>query len=290
MDKASIIIPVYNEKDGIAHVIATLQSIKRKYSDSWEIIIIDDGSIDGTTDIVNNIPDIVVVRHPVNRGYGAAIKTGIKHSQFDTIIVMDADRTYQANDIPKLLKQFSDSNSEMVVGARAGNSSGIPIIRKPAKWILGKLANYLTQVKIPDINSGLRVMKKEIVMKFFHLLPDGFSFTTTITLAMLTNNYMVDYVPIDYKSRSGRSKIRPIRDTLHFVQLIIRTVLYFDPLKVFLPVSAFFFIASICVLVTSYLFTPQVMDITSIILFISGIQILAIGMLADLIDKRNSRD
>jgi len=159
--------------------------------------------------------------------------------------------------------------------------------RRPAKWMLNKLANYLTGTKIPDLNSGLRVMKKDIVMNYVHLLPDGFSFTTTITLAMLTNNYRVEFVPIEYKIRSGKSKIRPIRDTMNFIQLIIRTVLYFDPLKIFLPISAFFFISSIAVLALSYLFTPKIMDITTVILFISGVQILAIGMIADLIDKRN---
>lgn len=130
-------------------------------------------------------------------------------------------------------------------------------------------------------------MKKDIVMKFCHLLPDGFSFTTTITLAMLTNDYAVEFIPIEYHLRLGRSKIRPVRDTLNFIQLIIRTVLYFDPLKIFLPISAFFFASSIAVLVLSYLFTPKVMDITTVILFISGVQILAIGMIADLIDKRS---
>lgn len=281
----SIIIPAYNEREGISHVIESLQVLRERHGYRWEIIVVDDGSTDGTPDIVKKIQDVVLVSHSLNRGYGAAIKTGICHAKYDTLIISDADGTYSVNDISRLLAQLS--TSEMVVGDRGSYKSNIPLVRRPAKWMINKLANYLTGTKILDLNSGLRAMKKDVVMKFSHLLPDGFSFTTTITLAMLTNNYGVKFIPIEYKKRSGKSKIRPIRDTLNFVQLIIRTVLYFDPLKIFLPISMFFFIASVAVLILSYLFTQKVMDITTVILFISGVQILAIGMIADLIDKRS---
>ena len=140
-------------------------------------------------------------------------------------------------------------------------------------------------MKIPDLNSGLRVMNKHVLIKFMKILPDGFSFTTTISLAMLTNDYQVKYIPIDYYERGGRSKIRPIRDTLNFFQLIIRTVIYFDPLKIFLPMSIFLFFIGF-ILLLYRIFIAQVFITTIIILFIASFQILAIGMLADLIDKR----
>ena len=285
MEEVSIIIPAYNEREGIVRVIESLRLLKERYGTRWEIIVVDDGSTDGTPEMVKEFEDVILIQHPLNRGYGAAIKTGIRHAKYNTLVISDADGTYPINDIPKLTMQLP--KSDMVVGARHINSSNIPLSRRPAKWMLNKLANYLTGIKIPDLNSGLRVMKKDIILKYLHLLPDGFSFTTTITLAMLTNNYDVEFVPIEYKIRSGKSKIRPIRDTMNFIQLILRTVLYFDPLKIFLPISVLFFISSIAVLVLSYLFTPKVMDITTVILFISGVQILAIGMIADLIDKRN---
>lgn len=285
IEEASIIIPAYNEKEGIFQVIESLRSLKKRCGNHWEIIVVDDGSTDGTSEMIRDIQDIVLIRHPFNRGYGAAIKTGIRHARYNTLVISDADGTYSIEDIPRLLALLP--KSEMVVGARKNKDTNIPYVRRPAKWILNKLANFLSGTKIPDLNSGLRAMKKDIVMKFCHLLPDGFSFTTTITLAMLTNDYAVEFIPIDYHLRLGRSKIRPVRDTLNFIQLIIRTVLYFDPLKIFLPISAFFFASSIAVLVLSYLFTPKVMDITTVILFISGVQILAIGMIADLIDKRS---
>ena len=285
MEEVSIIIPAYNEKEGITHVIESLRLLKEKHGPRWEIIVVDDGSTDGTSEMVKVFGDVVLIQHPLNRGYGASIKTGVRHAKYNTLVISDAEGTYPVKEIPKTITQLP--KSDMVVGARHINSSNIPLSRRPAKWMLNKLANYLTGIKIPDLNSGLRVMKKDIILKYLHLLPDGFSFTTTITLAMLTNNYLVEFIPIEYKIRSGKSKIRPIRDTMNFIQLIIRTVLYFDPLKIFLPISAFFFVSSIVVLVLSYLFTPKIMDITTVILFISGVQILAIGMIADLIDKRN---
>lgn len=285
IEEATIIIPAYNEREGISQVIESLQSLKKRHGNRWEIIMVDDGSTDGTSEMIRNTPDVVLIQHPFNRGYGAALKSGIRHARYNTLVISDADGTYPIQDIPRLLTPLL--KSDMVVGARGNNDANIPFVRRPAKWILNKLANYLTGMKIPDLNSGLRAMKKDVVMKFVHLLPDGFSFTTTITLAMLTNDYTVEFIPIEYHMRSGQSKIRPFRDTLNFLQLIIRTVLYFDPLKIFLPISAFFFISSIAVLVLSYFFTPKVMDITTVILFISGVQILAIGMIADLIDKRS---
>jgi hypothetical protein len=130
-------------------------------------------------------------------------------------------------------------------------------------------------------------MSKRIVQRFFNLLPDGFSLTTTITLAMLTNGHKVMFYPIDYRKRGGSSKIRPIRDTLNFFQLIIRTIMYFEPLKIFFPFSLMLLLASVLVLVLSYLFSRQVMDITTIILFVGSVHMLAIGMIADLIVKRD---
>jgi len=136
----------------------------------------------------------------------------------------------------------------MVVGARTGNKVHIPLIRKPAKWLIGKLANFLTEVKIPDLNSDLRMMRKEMVLKYMNILPSGFSFTLTITMAALTNDYRVKYIPIDYLKRVGSSKISPIKDTLNFLTLLVRTSLYFNPMKIFMLFSLILFLLAFALL------------------------------------------
>ncbi|MCP6718256.1 MAG: glycosyltransferase family 2 protein [Patescibacteria group bacterium] len=278
--KTSIIIPAYNEEKGIEKVIA---NVKKHLNQECEIIVVNDGSTDRTKNILEQMPSIKVINHLENRGYGAALKSGIQKARGGYVLIIDADGTYPTESISDLLNQ--KERYDMVVGARINPQSQIPLARKPVKWLLTQLANYLTGTKIPDLNSGLRIIKGDVLNQFIHLLPDGFSFTTTITLALLTNNYQVKYFPINYYKRKGESKIKPIRDTLNFLQLIIRTILYFNPLKVFIPISLILFLLSLGVLVYSYFFTPQIMDITIVIFFISAIQILAIGMIADLIVK-----
>ena len=179
------------------------------------------------------------------------------------------------------------SKSDMLVGARVGANVKIPLIRKPAKKALNELANYLSQTQIPDLNSGFRVMKKDVVKRFLHLLPDSFSFTTTITLAMLSDGFKVKYTPIDYFHRQGNSKIKPIQDTVRFTQLVIRTVMYFNPLRVFVPLSLTLFLASLITLLFR-LFSGGGLLAASLILFVSAIQVLTTGMLADLIVKTNA--
>ena len=278
--KTSIIVPVYNEEDSIEKVIVGLRIY---LNHECEIIVVNDGSNDRSQELLEKIPDIKVVHHQENRGYGAALKSGIREAQGEYILIIDADGTYPPESIAELISQ--KEHYQMVVGARINPQSQIPALRKPAKWLLNQLANYLTGTKIPDLNSGLRIIKKDVLNQFIYLLPDGFSFTTTITLALLTNGYQVKYVPIDYYKRKGKSKIRPARDTLNFLQLIIRTVLYFNPLKIFIPTSFLLFLLSLGILIYGYFFAPKIMDITVAILFVSAIQILAIGMIADLIVK-----
>ena len=175
----------------------------------------------------------------------------------------------------------------MVFGARTWKNVQIPAIRRPAKWMLNRLAEYLADTRIPDLNSGMRLFRRDEARAMFNILPGGFSFTTTITLAMLTTDREVRFVPIDYLKRTGRSKIRPIHDTLNFLQLILRTVLYFNPLRIFLPIALFFLFASIAVFIYSWVALEKILDTTVVILFVAFVQMLSIGMLADIIDKRN---
>jgi len=281
MIKTSIIVPVFNEEGVVEKVMA---DIKKYINQECEIIVVNDGSTDRTKDLLERIPDIKVISYSKNCGYGAALKSGIRKSQGEYILIIDADGSYPVKSIPELISQIGDY--DMVVGARTKPQNQIPISRKPTKYLLNKLANYLTGTKIPDLNSGLRIIKKKLINQFFRFLPDGFSFTTTITLALLTNGYQVKYIPIDYYKREGKSKIRPVRDTLNFFQLIIKTILYFNPLKIFIPLSLILLSLGFLVFIYSYLFTPKIMDVTIVILFVSAIQVMAIGMIADLIIKR----
>lgn len=176
----------------------------------------------------------------------------------------------------------------MVVGARKGEHVAIPLVRRPAKWAINQLANFVAGGAIPDLNSGLRVFRRDAALQLLPLLPDGFSFTTTITLAMLTNNYLVDYIPINYHARIGKSKIRPIRDTLNFVQLVLRIGLYFAPLKLFLPVSGFLLVLAVVWGLVSALLLGRLADASTLIIAMTGIQVAVVGLLADLIDRRTA--
>ncbi len=278
----SIIVPAYNEEGGLAKVLDELKLLNNNY----EIIVVDDNSKDNTANIVKSYSNVKLISHSRNLGYGAALKTGIRNAQNECIVITDADGTYPNEKIPSLIRAFEEGNFDMVIGARTGKNINIPLVRKPAKWFINMLANFLSGKKIPDLNSGLRVIAKKAAMRFMRILPDGFSFTTTITLAMLTNGYKVEYIPIDYYKRAGKSKIIPIRDTLNFIQLIIRTVLYFNPLKIFVPLSILLVTLAFIVLFASWLLLGRVMDVSFGVILMTAIIVLAIGMLADLIDKR----
>ena len=279
----SIIIPAYNEERGIGQTLDDLKSVLASQAMTYEIIVVDDASTDQTAQIVQQ-RGARLISHQKNCGYGAAIKTGVQKARHEIILITDADGTYPAKEIPAIVEQMKAA--DMVVGARVGKQVSIPLIRRPAKWFITKLANILSNAEIPDLNSGLRAMKKELFNQFIRILPDGFSLTTTITIASHANHYQVRYIPIRYLKRQGKSKIRPIQDTLNFILLIIRTILLFNPLKIFLPVSICLFFSAIFIFFYSAFFLPVVLDVTAVVLLIGSIQILATGMIADLINRR----
>lgn len=282
--KISIIIPAFNEETAIAGVIKDLKENLAASIYEYEIIVVDDCSKDQTKEIAER-EGVKVITHIQNKGYGASVKTGIKNSNGDFVAIIDADGSYTGKDLLNLGGYLEEN--DMVVGARGKSSGSGSILRRVDKLFLNKLASYLAETEIPDLNSGLRIMRRENLNEFLKILPNRFSFTATVTIAFLNSNLRVNFMPIDYnKRRGGRSKIRPIFDTLNFLQLIIRTVIYFNPLKVFVPVSLFLFMTGIMVLLYSHFFLQKIMDVTTIVLILASIQILAIGMIADLINKR----
>ena len=272
----TVVIPAYNEA---AHVCEQVTSVDRVMRDSgwtYEIIVVDDGSTDGTAEAANSSGRARVVRRAENRGYGAALKLGVRLARYDWILITDADGTYPVEAIPTLLAQ-SETNS-MVVGSRTGDVVKVPFARRPAKWFLNRLASYLAGRHLPDINSGLRLMRKSLINRYEHLLPDGFSFTTTITLSAACNAHPLTYVPIDYHARLGESKIRP-RHAYDFTLLIVRTIVFFNPLKVFLPLGAAMAVGAFGKLI--YDIYKDNLSESAVLGFLGALIVWAVGLLAD---------
>jgi len=279
VDGVSIVIPAFNEEGAIVKGIREVREIMDASGKNYELIIVDDGSQDRTAELAI-AEDANVIQLPENMGYGAALKAGIAKSSYDVIVITDADGTYPADQIPVLIDQLE--GYDMVVGARIGANVAIPMVRRPAKWVLGKLAGYLAGRPIPDLNSGLRVMRKNLVRRFVHLLPQGFSFTTTITLSALCSGAPVKYSKIDYHSRVGQSKIRP-GHAFDFLLLILRTIVYFHPLKIFLPLGGVFFIGGI----SKFIIDVYIGDLSEGALFgiFGAAGLWSVGLLSDQISK-----
>ncbi len=281
MNKVSVLIPAYNEEKSIVDTIKRIKKVFLEIKESYEIIVINDGSKDNTNYLLSKIKGIKVINNPYNLGYGASLKRGLIESNGEFILITDADGTYPIDDIPRLLKHIN--NYDMVIGARIGKNTYIPLLRRPAKKILGIFANLLTKRKIYDLNSGLRVFRKDMAMKFYRLYPSGFSFTTTITLAALTNDYTVKHISINYFKRKGKSTIHPIKDFIGFNALILRIVLYFKPLKFFLTPGIILILSGFIFGLYQIMSTGMGLGQLPIILILGGIQICFIGLLAEVI-------
>jgi glycosyltransferase involved in cell wall biosynthesis len=275
----AVIVPAFNEAGGIERTVIAIREVLDTLSCTSEIVVIDDGSTDGTGEKAKAC-GVRVLTHRQNRGYGAALKTGVLGTAADAILIMDADCTYPPSAIPRLYEQLAEA--DMVVGARPLTSKGVDWIRRPAKWFLNGFASYLVGRHIPDLNSGQRVMKRAAVLRYLHLLPSGFSFTSTITMAMLSNGHHVIYDQIDYAVRTGQSKIRAAHFT-SFLLLVVRATVLFNPLKVFLPLGAALFLIGIGKLIQDIILWN--LSETAVMAFLAAIVIWAVGLLADMISR-----
>ncbi len=280
----SVVIPAYNEELGVGHVVEELRSLLDRHGFESEIVVVDDGSRDNTAELAAQA-GARVLRHRSNRGYGASLKTGIAAALHDTILITDADGTYPASYIPELLAELE--HADMVVGARTGANVRIPLVRRPAKWALNSLANYLAGYRIPDLNSGMRAFRRNMVMQYFSILPNYFSFTTTITLAMHCDRYAVSYLPIDYRARKGKSKIVPW-DAGSFLVLILRTAMLFRPLRIFIPVMLLCLLYGTVKMIVDLTHQPNI-SASALLAFVSALLVLLIGMLGDALATRLGR-
>jgi glycosyltransferase involved in cell wall biosynthesis len=291
----SVVIPAYNEQNAIGEQVKSVRQVLSSHDITFEIIVVDDGSSDKTaTEALN--AGAQLLHHQDNWGYGASLKTGILAVQYEVIVIIDADGTYPAEYIPEVVAKLDDA--DMVVGARMGDKVNVPWMRQPAKYFLRKLAAYIAEQPIPDLNSGLRAFRHDCVRQYFPILPNRFSFTSTITLAYMVDDYFVVYMPIDYRRRVGRSKIVPW-NFMDFIVLILRLSMMFNPLKIFLPLSLF--TGTLGVLKALYdivalfarsptwdwsLLLQPALSTSAVLLIFISLQLLMIGMVADGVIRR----
>lgn len=279
----TVVIPAHNEEHAAGPTVESVRAVLETLSLSYEIIVVDDGSRDGTWAAAERA-GARVMGSPVNRGYGWALKRGIGASNSHFVAILDADGTYPPEALPELLELAK--SADMVVGDRSSAMSNVPWIRRPAKWVLSKLANFLARQKIPDLNSGLRVFNRSSLERFIALLPDGFSFTSTITLCMLCSYMRVVYVPIVYGKRIGHSKIRAV-DFFNFVLLVLRIVMLFQPLRIFMPLGAVLF--ALGAAKSIYDMTLMNLSESAIFCLLAALIIWSLGLIADMISRLHLR-
>jgi len=275
MVELSIVVPIYNEEKAIQGFLNKLKDVLKNVKIRHEIITVDDASSDKTYEKIKKVKGVRVVRHPYNKGYGASLKTGTRKSKGKYVLFIDGDGEHDPKNIPKLIKHRK--TYDMVVGARQFRSS---VPRAIAKKIITGFANYVSEVKIPDLNCGFRLVKRDILMDYLDSLPNRFSFTSTITMIFIKSGYSIKYVPVNVLKRKGKSKINPIKDFINFLVLVMKTSLIFSPLRVFLPVSILFFVLGMGYLVYYIVLYSDVPD-SAIFLLTTSIIIFFFGFISD---------
>jgi len=275
-NEVSIIIPVYNEERAVAETINNLRDFIKKIKETkFELIAVNDGSLDNTSKILEGIEGLKVVNHPYNKGYGAALKSGIEKARFDWLLFFDADGQHQPDQIPKLL-DVSDVY-DMVIGTRTDKKASF--IRRPARAFLNFLANFGANQKIPDINSGFKLVRKEKIYQFQHLLPDSFSFSTTITLAFQGAGLNLKFIPIEVNKRKGGKSSLNFRHALNIYFLILRTIALFAPLRIFMPIVLVLLSLALASLIYD-LIHLNIGDST-VLLFVASLIVFLFALLAD---------
>jgi len=281
MPDISIIIPAYREEEIISDVVTDIQRVMDTTDCRYEIIVVDDGSDDKTAAKAKEA-GAHVIAHPYNIGNGAAVKTGIRNAQGKIIVTLDGDGQHSAEDIPRLLEKID--TYDMVVGARTGNSE-TSRSRTMANKIYNRFATYMCKRRIEDLTSGFRAVKRDIARQFVSLLPNTFSYPTTITMAVVRSGYSLAYVPITAARRVGKSKINPVRDGSRFFLIIIKIATLFSPMRVFLPVSTIMFLAGFGWGIFKILFMGGRYGPTSAMLMTVSVVIFMVGLVSEQVSQ-----
>jgi glycosyltransferase involved in cell wall biosynthesis len=279
----SIIIPAKNENAGLHLFLGNLRS---RFPDA-EIIVVDDGSSDDTATVVSDA-GCQVVRHPYSKGNGAAIKSGARHAVGDILVFMDGDGQHRPQDIQRLLAKL-DEGYDMVVGARVSRKSQAGLHRAAANGFYNRFASWMSGHEVMDLTSGFRVVRADLFKRFLYLLPNGFSYPTTITMSFFRSGYSVAYEPIEVDKRIGKSHIRLGRDGVRFLLIIFKIGTLFSPLKLFLPISLAFFLTGCGYYLYTY-FTSGRFTNMSALLFITSVLVFLIGLVSEQITALMYRD
>jgi glycosyltransferase involved in cell wall biosynthesis len=283
----TVVLPVFNEVTHVREEVERITGGLTAAGKTFEILVVDDGSTDGSTEVLDELAaegSIRLLRLPRNRGSGYARRLGTEQARGEVVVWTDADMTYPNHQIAALVDHL-DAGWDQVVGARTSEQGTHRWARVPAKFLIRKLASYLVKERIPDLNSGFRAFRRSTALPYVHLLPHGFSCVTTITLAFLANAHLVHYIPIEYAERAGESKFHWRRDTGRYLQQVIRMVMTFNPLRVFLPIGGTLLFGSVVKLVYDVVEKGGRITTNTVILVIVSLQIIALGLLADLVTR-----
>jgi glycosyltransferase involved in cell wall biosynthesis len=277
----SVVLPIYNEKGHLRAEIDRIREALAASSYSFEIIVVDDGSNDGSETELASIPGITLITHGRNQGSGAARRTGTTAARGRVVVWTDVDMTYPNNLIPELVDAMD--GYDHIVGWRQTEEGTHKLLRTPAKWIIRKLASYLSETDIKDLISGLRAFRRDVAMQYVHELPKGFSCVTTLTMSFLGNGYSIAFFPIQYFPRAGRSKFHWLKDTRRYILQVIRMTLSYNPLKVFLPIGLILLAAGFIKLGYDWSNRDFRLAANTLLVFFAALQVITVGLLADLV-------